>query len=524
MANFDGTFFGAIDSAAVDPDEPLDAWLEHQLADSERERYQNFGSHVTWSPITGRQLTSYTWSIIRYVPLIIDPSVDAIDSSVAASFNLGTEARFRLLVTDGRRDYFDTDVLYSVNSPSIVESVRIQGSFDQKPATEVAVAMLVMMQGELDAGGRDTASGDFLSKSRFYKSDNTELTSVRVKEHQAHDHIDGEDRADILQDMETVSDPDSSDPDDGRYAVISEGLYQKTAAESEHDSFAYDISLADYEGITLHGFDFELTYSDDVSLKTEPTQGAEGPLAGKRKYDAATSSYQHAQATKRTTERPRLLSIGYRGNIRDDNDNWPENAPELWGYAKGDNTTDTIVNEQSLGLLHRGDWDWEARLAYAAFDLSDTNVRVGEDDSMIDRTIAEADSSKWALKASIDQHQGGSSTPTSISSNTVDVSADHYPADNTGRQPLPTIVWYLFNGHTQTNSYPTNLAYIYREGQLYEQDLGLVRTLTIPISNATTVQRPALFSLEATGYTDNGVSASDAVFVLLGMSIYTVPP
>lgn len=524
----DWSKYGAIDSTAVDPDQPLDAGVDHALAANEKEAFEIRGIRQCWSPLGGRKIASHSWAVIHLVPMILQPTHTDLDVGVGAKFpkGSGSPIDFRVQLTDFRHTYFDQQSEYDPSGSTSVETARVAGTLSQKAAQATSAALMVQMR-PADRGVNITATqrGDVIDASRIYQrnasGDATDPASCYAIEI---DNATNDDVGEIIQEAETVSDPDSGEPDDGRYTVVLERR-SVTGPSGHHNSFSIDVGNFVTYSIELYSIDVELTHDrDQVPLTTSAaTSSRAGPLAARQPYDATQSSYQHARTTKQSVERPRLLSMGYTGLDRSDDDNWPTDDPELWMYAKGDNGVDPFCAAESLSADGRGGWDWEVRLFLAAFDLSETRTQGREDVPHIEELRLDADEADWDITARIEQYQSGTS-PTTINSVTDTYTLEHYPADHTGQTALPTQVWYLFNGHTQASSYPTDLAHIYREGMLYDTDFGILRQLRIRVPNAAHNEGdPSSLDIDA-DYTGSTVDAADAVLVGVGMSVWKVPP
>lgn len=526
MADWSGDTFGAIDDDAVDADSPLDAGVEHALAANETHRMQYRGIKATWSPLGGRDLLSVQWTSFLRVPLTVYPSHDAIDVGIGGIFpeGSGNPVEFRVQITDGRITYADTDLSKDPSGSADLETAHLQTSFSQRAQQPTPAVLLVQVRAnEISGSSAITEDADIIGESRIYWENQaggfTGPGSVYGIETSSGRWDDG----DVIQDPESVS--ESGDPNDAIFAVVREQR-SPTGQESEHDPSAFRVRAVTYSGIEIYSVDVELTSSKDVVPLETSSQNpnAKGPLGAQIVYDASSSSYLHAKTTQRMVERPRALSIGYTGDDRSDSDNWPSGSPELWAYARGDQTPETMVNGQSLGMSERDDWEIEVKALLAAFDLGETRQSTGDDESHINALIGGATSDGWDLTVQVDQFTTGDTSPTSINDKTFNFTFDHYAADNTGRTALPTQVYYLFNGHTQANSYPTDLAYIHHEGQMWDSDLGLMNLVEMRLPNqARTQDRPMVLNLKA-DHTGSSVSSSDAVLVLVGLSVWEVPP
>ena len=505
---FDGSDFKGLDGDVVasndGDDEVLDTWLEHRLRGNEYYLLQGRES-ISWQPYAGsssltdyqsgdRPYASLEWSTILCVPWVYEPTLSSIIFDLyyrIASSGVDTEnyyVKYELRDAEYKVLASKTELLSNTaGSTPTWQTHGVEVELDRKVQKRQTGWLIIWGQSILDSDytGSDV---DLIGHYHQWKEFNTTPIFGAGSGSPPNNTYAGE--------MVLVGQFDETN---GTGSPLVIDIFQDqnfsapglpTPIATGFHNFRADyrqkwLTYIQVRSITIEGV-------HDLAQAGYPSEQirANIPVRG----EAATA---HARLAREAESRPRCIWLGPTPTFGDSeliDGQWASYEwAQRWRYVIAENADGTPVNFSDASVRLATDdptvdvWLWligvHIRPRYKPF---------GMEPSTYEALIDEAASASWEITATLSQLTDGDASwasATEIGSTSITTRITHYRDDPSGVWPFLYQQFLLAGGDS------SEYDFVFREGQLFESDISLLRPvrISVPLSGLDSLAKLTQF-------------------------------
>lgn len=493
---FGATFVG-LDDDVFGPESssiclPLDSYLEHRLRSNERRIIED-GGQVSWCLVSGqagsydtptniRPYASAYRSTVLMVPWLYQPGLVTISAHLIARVSIqgtqnagavGYRARLESYATQARRAQQDTLGNTDADTPEaqpFTIDLDVTGGAPASPIITREIAPLILW-GQSDTGGTpdivDTSIGGTTTIYSKVSSD-VSFYDDSASSRPNNDQLDLMATRPLGAGGTALYDHFMAEHEDGRTMVVTP--QPRTGGTLQKIRLSY---------MQLRGLEIAQTFDDDSSPASSAMRAKTAVLG--------ETEGTHALRLQQTYTRARCLWIGPVGDGTAAESAWPNGYVTRHIYTNG---TISAGEPQMLTAPVLPSTD-NPRLLIMAYVIP-THADLRVDGADLADLGSDAPTAPWAMWATVEELTNGASEEViGDNSTTPDVtSLTHYFTDVSGRYPAM-----LTRALLDEN--PSNINASYKEGQLYDEDLGLVSlmTTTVQITRDASLEVPAVVRL-----------------------------
>ena len=522
---FDGSDFKGLDSDVVTSndgdDEVLDTWLEHRLRGNEYYLLQGRES-ISWQPWAGsssltdyqsgdRPYASLEWSTILCVPWVFEPTLSSIifdlyhrvgsTGSNAEDYQIKIELRdaeFKLI--GGAEETLSNT---SASSPTW-QTHRIEVDVDRQVRKRQTGFLIVWGRSRVDS---IYDSGDRLFEGKYenywvnadpglgdvWLTDSGNAPGTNYEHEIALISVEDSGNNPItsvaLDVWRTADDPlDASSPPQGAFCYPTPKYVSAVTEFGNYYFERYYISYLQLRSICIEPVHTigEQGYPSEQIRANIPVKGS-----------AATA---HARLARSAIARPKPLWIGPEpraANSESEGAEWITHSyGERWRWLTASDVSVSagVLSDATVFLdvddPHVDVWLWVIGVHLLdRWNLGSLSWLTQTAELDAERLFSEAATASWSLEVEVEQLDNGDASwasATSLGTASTSVRLTHHPDDPLGAWPFLFQQW-LLAGRDDASDYD----YVYREGQLFEPDMALLRPVrvSVPLSGLDTAAR-----------------------------------